>query len=58
MRHSLLGEKNIMTAEDPVGFYMPGINQVNIKEEIGLNFAGKVKIVMEMLSMESVLLNP
>ena len=32
-------EKNIMTAEDPVEFYMPGINQVNIKEEIGLNFA-------------------
>ncbi len=33
-------EKNIMTAEDPVEFYIPGINQVNIKEEIGLNFAG------------------
>ncbi len=32
-------EKNIMTAEDPVEFYMAGINQVNIKEEIGLNFA-------------------
>jgi len=32
-------EKNIMTAEDPVEFYMPGINQVNIKDEIGLNFA-------------------
>ncbi|MDP2914044.1 MAG: type IV-A pilus assembly ATPase PilB [Candidatus Aminicenantes bacterium] len=32
-------EKNIMTAEDPVEFYIPGINQVNIKEEINLNFA-------------------
>ncbi|NOR15007.1 MAG: type IV-A pilus assembly ATPase PilB [Candidatus Aminicenantes bacterium] len=32
-------EKNIMTAEDPVEFYIPGINQVNIKEEIGLNFS-------------------
>ena len=32
-------ERNIMTAEDPVEFYIPGINQVNIKEEIGLNFA-------------------
>jgi type IV pilus assembly protein PilB len=32
-------EKNIMTAEDPVEFYIPGINQVNIKEEIGLTFA-------------------
>ena len=31
--------KNIMTAEDPVEFNLPGINQVNIKEEIGLKFA-------------------
>ncbi|MBU1339658.1 MAG: type IV-A pilus assembly ATPase PilB [Acidobacteria bacterium] len=31
-------EKNIMTAEDPVEFYIPGINQVNIREEIGLTF--------------------
>ncbi len=32
-------EKNIMTAEDPVEFYIPGINQVQIKEEIELTFA-------------------
>ncbi len=32
-------EKNIMTVEDPVEFYIPGINQVNVKEDIGLNFA-------------------
>jgi type IV pilus assembly protein PilB len=32
-------EKNIMTAEDPVEFYMPGINQVNIRDEISLTFA-------------------
>jgi type IV pilus assembly protein PilB len=32
-------EKNIMTAEDPVEFYIPGINQVNIQEEIGLTFS-------------------
>jgi type IV pilus assembly protein PilB len=32
-------EKNIMTAEDPVEFYLPGINQVNIRDEINLNFA-------------------
>ena len=31
-------EKNIITAEDPVEFYFPGITQVNIKEEIGLDF--------------------
>jgi type IV pilus assembly protein PilB len=32
-------ETNIMTAEDPVEFNIPGINQVQMKEAIGLNFA-------------------
>ncbi len=32
-------EKNIMTAEDPVEFYMPGINQINVRDEISLTFA-------------------
>lgn len=36
-------EKNIMTAEDPVEFYIPGINQLNIKEEIGLNFSTSLR---------------
>ncbi len=36
-------EKNIMTAEDPVEFYMPGVNQVHIKEEIGLNFSSALR---------------
>jgi len=31
-------EKNIMTAEDPVEFNIAGLNQVHIKEEIGLDF--------------------
>ena len=30
---------NISTAEDPVEFNLPGINQVQMHEEIGLNFA-------------------
>ncbi|HEX9730393.1 MAG TPA: type IV-A pilus assembly ATPase PilB [Thermoanaerobaculia bacterium] len=30
---------NIITAEDPVEFNLPGINQVQMKESIGLNFA-------------------
>jgi type IV pilus assembly protein PilB len=30
---------NIMTAEDPVEFNLPGINQVQIRESIGLTFA-------------------
>lgn len=36
-------EKNIMTAEDPVEFYLSGINQVNIHEEIGLNFVASLR---------------
>jgi type IV pilus assembly protein PilB len=32
-------ETNIMTAEDPVEFNLAGINQVQMKEQIGLNFA-------------------
>jgi len=32
-------EVNIMTAEDPVEFDLMGINQVNVREEIGLTFA-------------------
>jgi type IV pilus assembly protein PilB len=31
-------EKNILTAEDPVEFNIPGISQVHIKDEIGLDF--------------------
>jgi len=31
--------ENISTAEDPVEINMPGINQVQMKDEIGLNFA-------------------
>lgn len=36
-------EKNIMTAENPVEFNLPGINQVDIKEEIGLTFSNSLK---------------
>ncbi|MEN2985410.1 MAG: type IV-A pilus assembly ATPase PilB [Thermodesulfovibrionaceae bacterium] len=32
-------EVNIITVEDPVEYSFPGINQVQVKEEIGLNFA-------------------
>ena len=36
-------ETNIMTAEDPVEFNLPGINQVQVKESIGLNFAAALR---------------
>ncbi|MGH9940727.1 MAG: type IV-A pilus assembly ATPase PilB [Pyrinomonadaceae bacterium] len=34
---------NIMTAEDPVEFNLHGINQVQMKEQIGLNFAAALR---------------
>ena len=36
-------ETNIMTAEDPVEFNIHGINQVQTKESIGLNFAAALR---------------
>jgi len=36
-------ETNIITAEDPVEFNLPGINQVQIRENIGLNFAAALR---------------
>ncbi len=35
--------ENISTAEDPVEFNLPGINQVQIHEEIGLTFANALR---------------
>jgi len=36
-------DTNIITAEDPVEFQLPGINQVQMKEQIGLNFAAALR---------------
>src|SRR5439155_13472262 len=36
-------DTNIMTAEDPVEFQLAGINQVQMKEQIGLNFAAALR---------------
>ncbi|HEV2843351.1 MAG TPA: type IV-A pilus assembly ATPase PilB [Thermoanaerobaculia bacterium] len=36
-------EVNIMTAEDPVEFNLNGINQVQMREQIGLNFAAALR---------------
>ncbi|MBI5409848.1 MAG: type IV-A pilus assembly ATPase PilB [Nitrospirae bacterium] len=34
---------NIMTAEDPVEYNLPGINQVHVREEVGLTFAAALR---------------
>ncbi|MCA9085753.1 MAG: type II/IV secretion system protein [Planctomycetaceae bacterium] len=49
--YSALGELNrpdrkIITAEDPVEYYLPGINQVEVKHAIGLDFAKIIKAML------------
>jgi type IV pilus assembly protein PilB len=36
-------DTNIMTAEDPVEFELEGVNQVQIRESVGLNFASALR---------------
>jgi type IV pilus assembly protein PilB len=36
-------DKNISTAEDPCEFNLEGINQVNVKKDVGLTFAAALK---------------
>ena len=36
-------DTNIMTAEDPVEYNLPGINQVQVRTDIGLTFASALK---------------
>jgi len=36
-------DTNIMTAEDPVEYNLPGINQVQVRNEIGLTFAAALR---------------
>jgi type IV pilus assembly protein PilB len=49
--YSALGElnrpdKKIITAEDPVEYYLPGINQVEVKHDIGLDFARIIRAML------------
>lgn len=37
---------NIQTVEDPVEYLMPGINQMQIKPQIGLDFAGALRSIL------------
>ncbi len=43
LQHLNKTERNIMTAEDPVEFNLPGINQVHVRSEIGLTFAAALR---------------
>jgi type IV pilus assembly protein PilB len=38
--------RKIITAEDPVEYYLPGINQVEIRHDIGLDFARVIRAML------------
>ena len=49
--YSALGELNrpdrkIITAEDPIEYYLPGINQVEVRSSIGLTFARIIRAML------------
>jgi type IV pilus assembly protein PilB len=39
-------DRKIITAEDPVEYYLPGVNQVEVKHQIGLNFARIIRAML------------
>jgi type IV pilus assembly protein PilB len=39
-------DRKIITAEDPVEYYLPGINQVEVKHSIGLDFARIIRAML------------
>lgn len=39
-------DKKIITAEDPVEYYLPGINQVEVRHSIGLDFARIIRAML------------
>ncbi len=39
-------DRKILTAEDPVEYYLPGVNQVEVKHNIGLDFARIIRAML------------
>ncbi|HEY2666198.1 MAG TPA: GspE/PulE family protein [Actinomycetota bacterium] len=39
-------QRNVMTIEDPVEYILPSINQIQIREQAGVTFAGGLKAVL------------
>ncbi len=46
LKHIDSPEKNIVTVEDPVEYQMKGINQVNIRYEVGLTFIATLRSIL------------
>ncbi len=41
-------EKKILTIEDPVEYHLPGINQIQVKPQIGLTFASGLRHILRL----------
>src|SRR6202000_1670643 len=39
-------DRKIITAEEPVEYYLPGVNQVEVKHQIGLDFARIIRAML------------
>ncbi|MCH9696619.1 MAG: type II secretion system ATPase GspE [Gammaproteobacteria bacterium] len=39
-------ERKIITVEDPVEYQLPGVNQIQVKSQIGLTFAGALRSIV------------
>src|SRR5258708_12179899 len=48
-------DTNIMTAEDPVEFQLHGVNQVQMKDSLGLNFAAPLRAFLRQAPHTSLL---
>jgi general secretion pathway protein E len=39
-------ERNIMTVEDPIEYQLPGVNQIQVKPQIGLDFSSLLRSIL------------
>lgn len=46
LQHLNSSEKNITTVEDPVEYQIPSINQVNVREQVGLTFPTALRSIL------------
>ena len=46
LRHLNTQERKILTVEDPVEYHLTGINQIQVKPQIGLNFAAALRSIV------------
>src|SRR3989338_6464909 len=48
LRHLNTVEVNIMTLEDPIEYIVPGINQIEVGEDVGLDFVSGLRTVLRL----------